>query len=197
MPTWEELADAVLAIPGLLQPGQEKWLFEAARDLEGETLLEIGPWKGRSTAALALGCTQTQEIPKHIYSIDTFLGESHDTNLQTADWFLDEFLDNLRRVGMADYVTALTGRSDMFYGIWRRQLDMFWIDGGHQLEVVQADFLAFFPHLRPGGLFAMHDVTDGNGYGGIVGPDVVWQTLAEPQLERAAHFGSIAYGWKQ
>ena len=169
MPTWEEIADSVLAVSGLLQPGQEQWLYEAARDLPGGTILEIGPWKGRSTCALALGC-QADPGPdhdrKHIYSIDPFLGESHDTNLLTADFFLDEFLDNLRRLGIYDWVTPLTGRSDMFYSIWRQPL-------------------------------AMHDVTDGNGYVGITGPTEVWETLALLQLERAGHSGSIAYGWKR
>jgi len=197
MPTWEEIADSVLSVSGLLQPGQEQWLYEAARDLPGGVILEIGPWRGRSTCALALGCQANPGSPrKHIYAIDTFRGESHDTNLQTADFFLDEFLDNLRRLGVYDWVTSLTGRSDMFYLIWRQPLAMLWIDGGHEAEVVRADFNAFFQYLRLGGLLAMHDVTDGNGYVGITGPTEVWETLALPQLERAGHSGSIAYGWK-
>jgi len=200
MPPWEEISDSVLSVSGLLQPGQEQWLYEVARDLPGGTILEIGPWKGRSTCALALGC-QAKPGPdhdrKHIYSIDPFRGESFDTNLQTADFFLDEFLDNLRRLGVADWVTPLTGRSDMFYSVWRKPLAMLWIDGGHELDVVRGDFHAFFQHLRLGGLLAMHDVTDGNGYVGITGPTEIWETRALPQLERAGHSGSIAYGWKR
>lgn len=190
---WNAIADSILALPGHLQPGQERWLFDTASALpDWSVLLEIGSYKGRSTCALAAGCLGTR---KHVYTIDRFRGLHQDTDQQAADDFFGEFWGNVERLKLDGYVTPLVGWSSDFYERWVRPVHLLFIDGGHAVETVSADFQAFWPRLRPGGLLLMHDVSHGD-YGGIPGPDQVWQTMALPQLvpDSVGHYGSMAYG---
>ncbi len=131
-------------------------LFEQAKALpEGATLLEIGAYKGYTTCALALGCLGNG---KHVWTIDTFIGNPENTDIQDSASYYDVFQKNIKAQGLSAYVTPLVGRSDKFYEGWSQPLDLLFIDGNHAQDIVQADLDAFFPWLKSGGYLFMHDV---------------------------------------
>lgn len=150
-------------IEGWLVPGQEEWLYNAARSLpEDATIVEIGCYHGRSTACLALGCVGTN---KHVYSIDLFGGVYSDSEMSgTVDKFDTEFQDkwrsNMEAAGLSGYATPIKGSSKDIAKTWSRPIDFLFIDGSHQYEDVIADFDNFFGHVVPGGLVGMHDVAE-------------------------------------
>ncbi len=183
------------AIEGFLVPGQEKWLFETARSLpDGAVILEIGSFKGRSTCCLAFACVGTQ---KHVYLIDTFCGnetdfvESELTGQVMAEGFFEEWRSNVETCGLSAYVTPLIGFSRAFYSNWSRPIHFLVIDGSHQYEDILADFDNFFPHVVPGGLVALHDVTPE-----WEGPYRVWMEHVRLKLESVGFCSTFAYGRK-
>lgn len=190
---WSDVETEILSISGHLQPGQERWLYDTARALpDWAVILEIGPFKGRSTCSLAAGCAGSR---KHIYTIDHFHSLWSNTDDASGESFFAEFWATLERLKLDPWVTPLPGFSHEFYQTWQRPIHMLWIDGGHADEVVRADYEAFWPHLAAGGLLALHDVSHGE-YGGINGPDRVWYDIALPLLTDVDHCGSLAYGRK-
>jgi len=188
---------AVNSIEGLLiSPDQERWLFNTARELpDGANIVEIGSFKGRSTTCMAFGIKGTS---KHIFAIDTFEGNDKDFGRHTS--YYDVFLANLKKNGLASYVTALRGLSGDAARTWNKPIDFLFIDGGHEYEDVLADFQLFFPYVVPGGLIGFHDVHNFKSDRGAVGfPGVlkVWEEVASPLLTDRGTCATLAYGRKR
>ena len=173
-------------IEGFLVPGQEWWLFQQAYSLPpASVILEIGSFRGRSTACLALGCAGTEKL---VYALDTFNG--NDVDFRERDFFT-QFKSNLDTLGLLKYVRPVISTSSEAAKSWTVPIDMLFIDGSHAYDDVAGDFQGFYPHVKEGGLVAFHDVVE-------TWPDVVrcWKELAEPNLTDRAWCTTIAYGRK-
>jgi hypothetical protein len=174
------------SIEGYLVPGQEWWLYETAYKLQPQAqIVEIGSFKGRSTACLALGCVGSQ---KSVYCIDTFNGNDSDFGERA---FFGEFRKNLERLNLFQYVRPLVGTSREIAEHWNSPIDFLFIDGSHQYEDVLSDFDTYFPHVRDGGLVAFHDVTPN-----WPGPFAVWNDVARPRLRNTGQCTTLAFGFK-
>lgn len=173
-------------IEGWLEsPVQERWLFNRVRSLpETAAIVEIGSFKGRSTASLASACRGTQ---RRVIAIDLFDGSQRPSRQE----YFDEFKANIKRCGLEAFVTPIRGDSAVIGQTWRNPIDFIFIDGAHDYAGVRADFENFFPHVVPGGTLAFHDVHPN-------WPDVVrvWQEVAQPSLAHTGRCGSIAFGIK-
>lgn len=170
---------------------QAQVLFALASGLaDGARVLEIGPYKGYSTCALALACVGTG---KHVWTIDTFRGNVLNTDLQDGDCYLLEFQQNIAARGLERLVTPLVGRSAAYYD-WDTDIDMLFIDGNHALDVVTADLGAFYPRLKAGGVLAMHDVYPRGKE--VAGAPNTWTPLLET-LDGLAYLYNLAWGWKR
>ncbi len=177
---------AIDKIEGFLVPGQEWWLFKHALDLPpAAVILEIGSFRGRSTACLALGCIGTGKL---VYAVDTFNG--NDVDFSERDFF-PQFKSNLDSVGLFKYVRPVISISSEAAKSWDTPIDMLFIDGSHAYDDVAGDFRDFYPHVKEGGLVAFHDVVE-------TWPDVVrcWTELAAPKLIEHAWCATIASGRK-
>jgi len=177
-------------IDGLLVRGQERWLYEQVRSLpEGATIVEIGSYKGRSTVAMGYGCINSS---KHIYCIDTFDGNVNDFQGPGRRDFYAEWESNITKNGLRSYVTPTIGYSQDVVKNWNKLIDFIFIDGSHIYDDVRKDFDGFFPHLKAGGVLAMHDV--GNpGHPGVL---QVWEERGLKLLESVGYCSTIAYGYK-
>jgi SAM-dependent methyltransferase len=174
-------------IEGFLVPGQEWWLYNTACDLrDGAVIVEIGSFKGRSTACLALGCLETS---KRVYAIDTFNG--NDVDFEARNYF-DQFQFNLERLRLSAYVYPLVGWSTEIGKQWTEPIDLLFIDGSHQYDDVLADFESFYPHLKPGGIVAFHDVVET-----WPGPLKCWQEIASRRLSNIGYCTTLAFGKKR
>lgn len=183
---WVRAWPLIDSVPGYLQVGQERWLFEAAYSLpDRASIVEIGSFMGRSTCSLASGCRGTQ---KRVFAIDTFNGNDSDF---PARGYLEQFSENVKGCGLSGYVEPVVGASHEIARSWNRPIHMLFIDGSHQYEDVLADFEAFFPHIVPGGLVAFHDVCD--NWPGVLR---LWEETAKRQLVDTGHCKSLAYGRK-
>lgn len=192
---FEDYWPSIKNITGFLVPGQEEWLYNKTKSLaDGAVILEIGSYKGRSTAALAAGCVGTS---KRVYSIDTFKGNKSDfikgeNSVEwTGDEYFGEFKENLKNAGVYEYVFPLIGESKFLSKYWAREIDFIFIDASHEYLDVLEDFYGYFPWLKENGYMALHDVTPAWD-----GPYKAWKNVVRHNLVNIGNESSISYGQK-
>jgi len=179
-------------IEGLLVPGQEKILFLLSSVLKrGSNIVEIGSFKGKSTACLSLG-RKYKDIK--IYSIDTFEGNKKDfirgRQFKKRNFF-NEYKNNLIRLGLFNNVIPIKGYSQEVGKKWNKPIDLLFIDGSHLYEDVKKDFELFYPWVNPGGFVLFHDV-----HPEFVGVYKVWHKIAKRKLTGQANVHTLYFGRK-
>lgn len=189
--TWEKTYKKIDQIEGLLVPGQEKVLHDfASRMGKDSVIVEIGSFKGRSTACLGLGARRKGT---KIFAIDTFAGNGKD--FTRGDQYLekqyfDQFVNNMKKAGLKN-VIPIRGFSHEIGRAWKLPIDLLFIDGSHLYEDVKLDFELFFPYVKPGGLVLFHDVQ--HEFPGVF---KVWNEIAKHKLSHRGCFYTLAYGNK-
>jgi predicted O-methyltransferase YrrM len=176
-------------VPGFLKsPMQEQWFFKAARKSPADaTIVEIGSFQGRSTVSFALGCIGSK---KKIYAIDLFEG---DNNMYGSGDFLTSFKNNLKNAGVEEYVIPVKKHSLEVAATWTLPIDILFIDGSHEYEDVKADFEAFYPYVKKGGVIAFHDIK-----GQWVGVIKYWDEVQKKGvLEDIGNVSSLGFGVKR
>jgi len=148
----ERVRQLASAVDGWLSDAQGRALFEAAASMTGRgAIVEIGSWKGRSTTWLAAGA---RLAGRRVYAIDPHRGSREDPGAAT----LPEFLDNLRRNGLAGAVTPLVMTSEEAAAQIHEPVGLLFIDGDHSYEAARRDADLWLPRLVEGGVVMFHDV---------------------------------------
>ena len=187
----KSLLGEIEEIEGILVPGQELALLVLASSLkERSTIVEIGSFKGKSTACLALGSPKTATV----YAIDTFKGHQKDFSegVQfTGGSFYKDFEKNLKEIGVFCKTIPLTGFSAQIGKNWNKPIDLLFIDGSHIYEDVKKDYELFYPWVRPGGIVAFHDVDQK-----FPGVYKVWNKYIKDKLSAHDNFHTLFFGFK-
>lgn len=138
-------------LDGLITPKVGGLLATLAMQvLSGTAIVEIGSYRGKSTAYLAAAAPK--DVP--IYAVDPW--EMLDIN-EWCHWCpkrmqptLGQFIEQLESVGLAHRVVIMQDFSvfaaDNYAG---PPISLLYIDGDHSREAVVADFLAWRPHFAP------------------------------------------------
>ena len=146
-------------------------------------LLEVGSYCGKSAvylgAAARAGGTVLFSVDHHRGSEENQAGwEHHDPEVVDPDTGRMDTLPFFRRTidsaGLEDAVVAVVGDSSVIAANWRTPLGLVFVDGGHALEVVLADYEAWSPHVAAGGALVFHDVFEDPRDGGQA-PFEVWK----------------------
>ena len=189
--SWKDELNKVMGIEGLLVPGQERAFMSLSSTLEDHsTIVEIGSFKGKSTACLALGSKKNTKI----YAIDTFSGNNEDFSEGVqfvGSGYLNEFKHNLRKTGVLNKIEICQGLSDKFGKSWNKKIDFLFIDGSHIYKDVKKDFDLFFPWVKPGGIVAFHDVD--TKFKGVY---KVWNKIAKKKLRMISNYHTLSFGLK-
>lgn len=127
--------DRALAIDGWMSDIELRWLAEQASKCT--IALEVGSYKGRSTAALADHC------PGHVLAVDSWpdapiFQEFQKNQASNVLILRATSVDAAKVVGMVDFV---------------------FIDADHSYPFISEDIKVWLPHLNPGGIFSGHDYT--------------------------------------
>ena len=138
--SWKNYFRKINRIQGLLVPGQEKVLYDAAAQLKrGSTIVEIGSFKGRSTACLGLGSINKRV---KIYAIDTFAGNNKDfvRGVQFKNkQFRTDFERNMQRLKLEN-VIPVPGYSSEVGKTWRIKIYLLCVEQClflyHILEII-------------------------------------------------------------
>lgn len=162
-----ELEAAALAAIGFMPEDEGLALYSAALEAASRgPLLEIGSYCGKSAIYLGAAAAERGSV---LFSVDHHRGSEehqpgegfHDPRLTGPDGEVDtlpEFRRTIRGAGLDDVVIGILGRSADVAKYWTTPLAFLFIDGGHSQEAADADYDGWWPHVRPGGVLAIHDV---------------------------------------
>lgn len=179
---------------GFLPSGEADALRAAAAEYltEGGVMVEIGTYCGKSTVHLGYVAQQAGAtlvtVDHHRGSEENQAGwEYHDAELVDARLGLMDTLPWLRRTladaGLEDVVVPIVGRSRTVAGLWGREVDAVFIDGGHTDEHATNDYEGWAPWVRRGGALLIHDVFPDPADGGQAPYRVYLRALDEGYVE--------------
>jgi len=131
--------------------------------------VEIGTWKGQSSAFLAVEIISSGKNLK-LDCIDSFKGSAIEPGQMydadnRANRLYDVFINNMKPV--EGYYTPIVSDSSEAAALYENEsLDFVFIDASHDFESIKRDISAWFPKVKMGGLFAGHDYAQ--PYPGII-----------------------------
>jgi predicted O-methyltransferase YrrM len=138
------------SIPGYVHPLEARFLYWLARRIQsGGLILEIGSFKGKSSAFLAAGLREGGRL----VCVDTWCNDAMPYDAPSD--VLPEFLANTRR--FSDRIEIYRGRSSDVAARWVRSVDGLFIDGDHSYEACREDLRAWMPFVSPDGWIVFHD----------------------------------------
>lgn len=169
-------------IDGWLSADEGRCLADYAT---GKNVLEIGSYKGRSTACMS-------QVAKSVYCIDPFDGRATPNPEET----LHQFLANVKKYSGACTVVYFVGTAAEYLDSRPpNTFDVVFIDGDHSPAAVKEDVRCALKLLRPDGLLMFHDYRRRAGdYDGRHDPGVTAAVndLLECGGELINHVGTVA-----
>lgn len=177
--------DIVSTTAGWLTRHEGEFLEKAVRELVPKTgaIVEIGSYCGKSTMWLAQG-------RETVYAIDPHKGDVSGGKTRPT---LPEFLENLRRAGLAEYVKPIVHTSKKAAEEWKKPVKFLFIDGLHDEAHALEDFSLWNPFVVEGGIVAMHDAFCGwDGAGNVAMRHIVYSE----EYKEVGVVGSIIFGIK-
>jgi len=160
-----EITDDWKLIQGWLTDEQAAVLVEEVGFLpKGGTILELGSWKGRSTALLGMAATASDRGIR-LYAVDHFEGSPderatfhHDATVD-LDGVYPDFLENLAKLGVLGRTVVPIRRSfaDALGEVPDESVDLVFLDGDHAEGETLKVFLRLKPKVKAGGTVVFHD----------------------------------------
>jgi predicted O-methyltransferase YrrM len=143
-----------------------KHAVETAQD--GELFVEVGSFKGRSSAYLAVEILNSGKKIQ-FDCVDTWEGSSEhqegalaEVKEVVAGTLYETFTNNMKPVeGLYRAVRMTSLEAASQYA--DNSIDFLMLDGAHEYEAVKLDILAFLPKMKNGGVITGDDVWDGTG----------------------------------
>jgi predicted O-methyltransferase YrrM len=163
-------------VKGFLDQEEGRCLYESA--LEAARMgpcLEIGSYCGKSAVYLGAACKKSNSI---LFSVDHHRGSEEQ---QPGEEYFDpdlfdprsgqidtfrEFRKTIAAAGIEDTVVPIVCRSEIAARRWATPLSLVFIDGGHALETVFADYNVWAGHIMAGGYLMIHDIFPDPAKGG-------------------------------
>ncbi|HVK22526.1 MAG TPA: class I SAM-dependent methyltransferase [Actinokineospora sp.] len=148
--SFERAWEAADAVPGWMTRAQGRALWDAVQRLgAGQTVVEIGSHKGRSTVILGHAA---RTVGAKVVAIDPFLEGPPYGGQPTRD----AFERNIAAEGLGDVVELVIGYSTELRKTWERPVDLLYIDGKHDYWTYTDDlrWSAFMPE---GAEILVHD----------------------------------------
>ena len=135
--------------------------------LNDSKFVEIGSWRGKSSAYMAV---EIKNSSKNIsfYCVDTWEGSKEHKKMVCVkhNTLFNEFIANIKPV--EDIITPIKMDSlQAALTFEDNSLDFIFIDASHDYKSVKQDLEAWYPKLKPTGVFAGHDYTWGDVKGAV------------------------------
>jgi len=149
------------SIDGWFALDEIEWLAKQVKALpKGAVVVEVGSWKGRSSAAIA------DNLPEggKLYCVDTWVGSSGEPTAhltareREGDNVYMAFYHNLHdHLDRGSVVAVRMSSAHAAETLNNLRPDLIWIDGDHSKEGITTDVESWLPLLRHGGLLCGHD----------------------------------------
>lgn len=160
-----EIGPVINGIDGWMDPGDGSVLYQLARFVAPQpSVVELGSWKGRSTAWLAHGLRDRGA--GRLVAVDTWAGTSNEPDHARRlagygpDQLFEEFRANLRGLGLEALVEPWRMTTLEAARRWDRgaSIGLLHIDADHAYDAARADFEHWSPSVMRGGLVVFDDV---------------------------------------
>ena len=155
---WPEALSDVASIKGWLSRDAAVLLYRLASEVREGCIVEVGSYRGRSTAVLARGSEKGHGAP--VYAVEPhepFVGAR-----RGGGGPADRAAGVRNKVGTAAAPPRRRHNtsSEVVAAGWKEPVALLWIDGDHSYEGVRRDFDAWEPHLLPGCDLVLDDTDD-------------------------------------
>ena len=128
----------------------------------GSKFIEVGSWKGKSSAYMAVEIANSQKDIEFI-CIDTWEGSVEHQDFKELKNLYDIFKSNMKP--LEKYYRSIKSKSlDAVNLFSDNSLDFVFIDASHEYEDVKNDINAWFPKVKVGGVLAGHDYYENNDF---------------------------------
>jgi hypothetical protein len=186
-----QLTDAVpgfKSIDGFLTVAEGEVLFAYAKAVTDGCIVEVGSYRGRSTAALCAGVSAgptTEGEPVPVYAV-----EPHEKFIGVRGGKFGpgdrrEFFKNMVEHRLVRFVRLLNATSRVVTPGWHTPVSMLYLDGDHRYDATLADFESWRPHLVEGAAVLFADAHDD-------GPSrVIAEYAARKMLNKVESVGKI------
>lgn len=159
MRTFNETLAAVDGVDGWMSPDQAERLYAAALTARpGDSIVEIGSFRGRSAIVLASAAVDGVEV----VAIDPHAG--NDRGPQEFEGFVeaaatdhDVFLSNLAMAGVSDRIRHVRAFSNEAHAEVTGPITVLYIDGAHRYAPARSDIRDWGRRVAPGGILLIHD----------------------------------------
>ncbi len=160
-----EVSDAWKEIQGWLTDPQAKLLVDEVQFLKtGATIVELGSWRGRSTALLGMAAAAADRGIR-VYAVDHFMGSEDERGTSHSDATLDkdgiypDFLENLDKVGVLGraVVPIVSTFAEAVSRFEDESVDLLFVDGSHSRGDTLDAFTRWARKVKPGGCVVFHD----------------------------------------
>lgn len=152
------LVDRIAELDGLVTPEVGAVLARLAGGVPDHlAIVEIGSFRGQSTAALALGAKAG--LGAHVWAVDPWdlPGTAHGKHGYNRPIIREQFEAQLRAVKVWSRVTPVQAFSVDAAAAWDAPIGLLFIDGDHTAQSIRADLAAWAPHLADGHIVALDD----------------------------------------
>jgi hypothetical protein len=168
------------------------------REFRPAVALEIGVFRGQVISLWTL-IARLIDLPLSVRCISPFSAAGDLVSRYAKLNYLQDMQQNFRRfdLPLPDYLQGLSTDSRAIEYLRREPLDLVYVDGGHDFEVVRSDYQNSVAALKPGGLLVMDDsslytdfVPPPFSFPGHPGPSRVARELADRELQ---HLGGVGH----
>jgi hypothetical protein len=128
----------------------------------GSKFVEIGSWKGKSSAFMAVEIANSHKNIE-FYCVDTWEGSVEHKGIDNIDLLYYQFILNMKP--LEKYYKSIRSRSLKAAEQFENEsLDFVFIDASHEYEDVKKDIQTWLPKIKKGGVLAGHDYYLGYDY---------------------------------
>jgi MMP 1-O-methyltransferase len=155
----ESQIQALFSLDGHITHRQCAVLFYFAYTLPGqERIVEIGSFKGKSTACMATAL-KLKNINDRIVAVDPHIntGDNLIVPIYKEESSFEAFTKNISNLDLTGKVQPIKKMSKDAVVGWDQPIKLLFIDGSHKYEDVLLDLQLWEPWVRTGGIIVMHD----------------------------------------
>jgi hypothetical protein len=170
MPFLPDQITELLSIQGSVSEEEMLHLRQLAAEVRDGCIVEVGSFRGRATAALAMGSLAGHQVP--VYAVDPqeeFIGVYGGVFGPEDRGF---FFEAMLRFQVYSIVRLINLSSEWLSRNWPHPVRLLWIDGDHRFEGVRRDLECWLPKLHDDASIVFDDALDP-----AVGPYRVIQQL--------------------
>jgi hypothetical protein len=178
-----EQMEQLMSIRGAVSESEIAHLFELATQVRVGCIVEVGAFRGRATAALAMGSLAGFKAP--VFVIDPheeFVG-IYGGKFGPED--RGSFFETMLKLQLYPIIRLINLSSEWLSRTWPLPVSLLWIDGDHTFEGVKRDIDCWLPKLHDEASIVFDDALDPT-----VGPcRIIEQLTVDPSWTRSAAIG--------